>query len=50
MGQAGQLRQIEGLMETIYNIFLFFEKEYCEEVGYVTHQFEGTDAAAGEFL
>lgn len=37
-------------METIYNIFLFFKNGHCEEVGYVTHQFEGTDEAAGEFL
>lgn len=37
-------------METIYNIFLFFEEGQCAEVGYVTHHFEGADEAAGEFL
>ena len=30
-------------MEIIYNVFLFFDKELCEEVGYVTHRFEGPD-------
>jgi len=37
-------------MEIIYNVFLFFDKELCEEVGYVTHRFEGPDEGAGELL
>lgn len=43
-------RNTKGFMETVYNIFLFFEKGQCAEVGYVTHTFEGADEAAGEFL
>jgi hypothetical protein len=38
------------MAECIYNIFLFFENDICSTVGYVAHDYSGSDADGIELL
>jgi hypothetical protein len=38
------------MKETIYNIYLIFDKKICSEVRFVTHEHDGNDTAKTNFL